>query len=48
MLAQTAFPGESFIRRRLLENSWNEIFPEMQAWAGMVGQIDGRRDNAAV
>lgn len=41
MLAQTAFPDENIIRRRLLEKSWNEIFPEIQAWAGMAGQTEG-------
>jgi hypothetical protein len=41
MLAQTAFPEENLIHRRLLENRWNEIFAEMQAWAGMAGQTEG-------
>lgn len=31
-LAQVAFPNETIIHRRLLEDSWNEIFPGMQDW----------------
>ena len=40
-LAHTAFPDEHTIHHRLLKNCWNEIFPEMQAWAGMAGQTEG-------
>jgi hypothetical protein len=36
-LAQTVFPNEAIVRRLLLVNSWNEIFPEMEDWAKMAG-----------
>ncbi|WP_198169894.1 hypothetical protein [Burkholderia pseudomallei] len=36
-LAAAEFPTEARPRRRLLENSWAEIFPEMKEWAGMYG-----------
>jgi len=41
-LVQTAFPKETIVRRRLLENSWGEIFPKMQDWADMAEMQDGR------
>jgi hypothetical protein len=28
------------VNRRLLENSWDEIFPKMQDWACMAGMKD--------
>ena len=34
-LAATEFPTEARHHRRLLENSWAEIFPEMNEWAKM-------------
>ena len=40
-LVQKAFPNEVIARRRLLENSWDEIFPKMQDWAGMAGTKAG-------
>lgn len=33
--AQTNFPDEPIVRRRLLERTWEEIFPKMQEWSGM-------------
>lgn len=33
--AQTKFPNEPLVRRRLLGNTWDEIFPKMQKWSGM-------------
>lgn len=35
LLADTEFPNEAKPHRRLLESSWNEIFPKMQEWSGM-------------
>lgn len=40
-LVQTSFPNEVIVHRRLLENSWDEIFPKMQDWAGMAGMKEG-------
>ena len=40
-LAPTAFPNEVIVHRRLLENSWSEIFPKMQDWADMTGTKEG-------
>ena len=40
-LVQSTFPNEAIVHRRLLENSWGEIFPNMQDWAGMAGKKEG-------
>jgi hypothetical protein len=40
-LVQSTFPNEAIVHRRLLENSWGEIFPKMQDWAGMAGMKEG-------
>lgn len=37
-LASSAFPEETIDPRRLLENSWGEIFPKMQDWTGMADE----------
>lgn len=37
-LVQAVFPSEAKPHRRLLENSWEEIFPKMHQWAGLTGQ----------
>ncbi|EQD79028.1 hypothetical protein B1A_01953, partial [mine drainage metagenome] len=39
-LVQSTFPNEAIVHRRLLENSWGEIFPKMQDWACMAGMKD--------
>ncbi|RQT44898.1 hypothetical protein DF043_39065 [Burkholderia cepacia] len=41
-LAHEAFPKVTKLRRRLLENSWHEIFPDMKVWSRMAGLPDGR------
>jgi len=41
VLVQKAFPNETIVHRHLLKNSWGEIFPKMQEWAGMAGMKEG-------
>lgn len=40
-LAHEEFPDVTKLRRRLLENSWHEIFPNMKAWSEGAGLPDG-------
>jgi hypothetical protein len=37
-LVHAVFPSEATPYRRLLENSWDEIFPKMHQWAGLTEQ----------
>jgi len=39
--APEAFSEVTHLRRRLLESSWHEIFPNMREWSGMAGLPDG-------
>ncbi|GAB2916207.1 hypothetical protein GCM10027093_63420 [Paraburkholderia jirisanensis] len=39
-LATAEFPTEAQPHRRLLEDSWDEIFPEMKQWGSMSGMPD--------
>lgn len=39
-LVHAVFPDQAKPHRRLLKNSWDEIFPKMKQWAGLVGQKD--------
>lgn len=41
ILAHTAFPDEAKPHRRLLGNSWEEIFPKLQEWSEMAGIKEG-------
>lgn len=41
ILAHTVFPGEAKPHRRLLGNSWEEIFPKLQQWSEMAGAKEG-------
>jgi hypothetical protein len=42
-LKHTALPDEAKLHRRLLGNSWEEIFPKLQQWSEMAGTKEGWR-----
>jgi hypothetical protein len=39
----TSLPDEAKLHRRLLGNSWEEIFPKLQQWSEMAGTKEGWR-----
>jgi hypothetical protein len=41
ILKHTALPDEAKLHRRLLSNSWEEIFPKLQQWSETAGTKEG-------